>query len=263
MKAYLAILYARMATLLQYRAAAFAGVATQIFWAMIKTMILTAFYAQTTASQPISLVQAITFIWLGQALLALLPWNIDKELEAQVKNGNVSYELVRPIDLYSLWYARAFAIRTVPTIMRCIPVFIIAILFFGLTAPISWTAFLAFGVSLIFGSFLSTAITTLIIISLFWTISGEGIQRLMPHVALLLSGLTIPLPLFPEWLQPFLSFQPLRGIIDIPSRLYTGVIPVQEAFYYLGFQLIWILVLVGMGRWLMGRALRQIEIQGG
>lgn len=263
MKAYIAILYARMATLLQYRGAAFAGAATQVFWAIIKTMILTAFYAQASASQPISLVQAVTFAWLGQTLLALLPWNIDKELEAQVKNGNVSYELVRPINLYSLWYARAFAIRTIPTIMRCIPVFMIGTLFFGLTAPISWTASLAFGVSLIFGSFLSAAITTLIIISLFWTISGEGIQRLMPHVALLLSGLIVPLPLFPEWLQPFLNFQPLRGIIDIPCRLYTGVIPVQEAFYYLGFQLIWILVLVNAGRWLMGRALRQIVIQGG
>lgn len=263
MKAYLAILYARMATLFQYRGAAFAGVATQIFWAIIKTMILTAFYAQAPTSQPISLDQAIAFIWLGQALLALLPWNIDKELEAQVKNGNVSYELVRPINLYCLWYARAFAIRTIPTIMRCIPVLTIAALFFGLLAPISWAAFLAFVVSLIFGSFLSSAITTLVIISLFWTISGEGIQRLMPHVALLLSGLIIPLPLFPEWLQPFLSLQPLRGVIDIPCRLYTGVIPVQDAFYYLGFQLIWILILVGFGRWLMGRALRQFVIQGG
>lgn len=263
MKASLAILYARMATLFQYRGAAFAGVATQIFWAMIKTMILTAFYAQASGAQPISLAQAITFVWLGQALLALLPWNIDKELEAQVKNGNVSYELVRPIHLYSLWYARAFAIRTVPTLMRCMPVLMVGLLFFGLSAPISWVALLTFGVSLIFGAFLSAAITTLVIISLFWTISGEGIQRLMPHVALLLSGLVVPLPLFPEWLQPFLSLQPLRGVIDIPCRLYTGVISTQEAFYYLGFQLIWILLLVGLGRWLMGRALRQIVIQGG
>lgn len=263
MKAYLALLYARMATLFQYRAAAFAGIATQVFWGVIKSMILTAFYTQTSTPQPISLVQAITFIWLGQGLLAMLPWNIDKELEAQIKNGNVAYELVRPINLYGLWYARAFAMRTVPTIMRCIPVFVIATLFFGLSAPISWAASLSFGVSLIFGSVLSAAITTLIIISLFWTISGEGIQRLMPHVALLLSGLVVPLPLFPEWLQPFLNLQPLRGVIDIPSRLYTGVIPTQEALYYLGFQLIWIAILVGIGRWLMSRALRQIVIQGG
>lgn len=263
MKAYLAILYARMATLFQYRGAAFAGVATQIFWAIIKTMVLTAFYAQTSAAQPISLHQAITFIWLGQALLALLPWNIDKELEAQVKNGNVAYELVRPINLYGLWFARAFAMRTVPALMRCIPVLMVGMLFFGLSAPISWAAGLSFIASLILGAFLTAAITTLVIISLFWTISGEGIQRLMPQTALLLSGIVVPLPLFPKWLQPFLNIQPLRGIMDIPCRFYTGVIPVQESAYYLGFQLVWILILVGIGRWLMERALKQIVIQGG
>lgn len=263
MKPYLAILYVRMATLFQYRGAAFAGVATQVFWAIVKTMILTAFYAQAPGPQPISLPQAITFIWIGQALLASLPWNIDKELEAQIKNGNVSYELVRPIALYRLWYARAFALRTIPTIMRCIPVFTIAALFFELPAPASLSASLAFGISLIFGAFLSAAITTSVMISLFWTISGEGIQRLMPHVALLLSGLVVPLPLFPDWLQPVLNLQPLRGILDIPSRLYTGVIPAHEVFYYLGFQLVWILILVAVGNRLMNRALKQIAIQGG
>lgn len=263
MTAYLAILKARMATLLQYRGAAFAGVATQIFWAIIKTMIMTAFYSIAPTSQPITLSQAITFIWLGQALLAILPWTIDKELEAQVKNGNVSYELIRPLNLYSLWYARSFAIRSIPTTMRCIPVLLFGVLFFGLSAPLSWSASIAFGISLCLGALISAAITTLVIISLFWTISGEGIQRMMPHIALLLSGLVVPLPLFPEWLQPFLSLQPLRGIIDIPCRIYTGVISIHDTPYYFGFQVIWILLLMGLGRWLMSRALRQVEIQGG
>lgn len=263
MNAYLAILKARLSILFQYRAAAMAGLSTQIFWGIIKTMIFSAFYAQAVTPQPISLAQAITFIWLSQGLLQLLPWNIDKELEAQVKNGNVSYELVRPLDLYWLWYARAIAMRTVPTLMRCIPVFIIAVLFFGLSSPVSWSAALAFGTSLVFAALLSAAITTLIIISLFWTISGEGIQRLSPHIALLLSGSVVPLPLFPDWMQPFLNLQPLRGVLDIPSRLYTGVIPDQEAFYYLAFQLIWTLIIIGAGKWMMSRALKQFVAQGG
>lgn len=263
MKPYLAILYARMATLLQYRGAAFAGVVTQVFWAIIKTMVLTAFYREASDPQPISLEEAIAFIWIGQALLALLPWTVDKELEWEVKNGNVSYSLVRPVNLYGLYYARAFAMRTVPAIMRCLPVFLAAMLLYGLPLPISPAASFTFCLSLLFGSLLSSAITTAVVISLFWTLSGEGIQRLMPHATLLLSGLFIPLPLFPDWLQPFLSLQPFRGIIDIPIRLYTGVIPQGEALYYLGFQLVWTLILVGAGRWLMGRALRQIAVQGG
>src|SRR5262245_197027 len=99
MKAYLAILKGRLAALFQYRAAALAGLTTQIFWGFVKIMIMSAFFAQSAASQPISLAEAITFIWLGQALLQLLPWNIDKEIEFQVKSGNVAYELIRPLDL--------------------------------------------------------------------------------------------------------------------------------------------------------------------
>lgn len=263
MKAYLAIFKSRLTVLFQYRLAALAGFGTQIFWGLIKVMILQAFYAHSVSPQPLSLAQAITFIWLGQALLQLLPWNIDKDIEAQVKTGNVAYELVRPLDLYWLWFFRSMAIRVIPALMRSLPLILLASLFFGLSAPVSGIAGFWFGISLIFSVFLSSAMTAAVLISLFWTISGEGIQRLLPHFTMLLSGMIVPLPLFPNWMQPFLSLQPFRGIIDIPLRLYTGVIPSHEALYYIGFQFSWFFLFVLLGRWLMHKAIRHIVIQGG
>ena len=263
MSAYIAILKCRLATLFQYRAAALAGLCTQIFWGIIRMMIFIAFYKGASSKEPLSLEQALTFIWLGQALLQLIPWNIDKEIEEQIHNGNVVYELIRPLDLYWLWYSRAMAMRLFPTLLRCIPLFILAGLFFQLSAPVSGPALLAFIVSLGFAVLLSSAITTLVVISLFWTISGEGIQRLLPHAAMLLSGLIVPLPLFPDWMQPLLSIQPFRCIIDIPSRLYTGIIPAHEAIYYLVLQLLWTLIIIYYGKKLMKRALRKLVIQGG
>lgn len=263
MRAYLAIFRARLGTLCQYRIAALAGLGTQVFWGIVKIMILQAFYMHSLSPQPISLEQVITFIWIGQALLQLLPWNFDKEIESQIKTGNVAYELIRPLDIYWLWFYRSMALRFIPTVMRSLPLVLIAAFFFGLTAPVSWQAGSLFSVSVLFSTLLSTAITTAVMITLFWTISGEGIQRLLPHITMLLSGLVVPLPLFPAWMQPFLSLQPLRGIIDIPCRLYTGVIPVSEALYYLGFQLVWLFIFVTGGKWLMHKALRQVIIQGG
>lgn len=263
MNGYLAILKCRVLTLFQYRTAAVAGLGTQLFWGLIKTMIFTAFYANATSTPPISLPQAITFIWLGQALLQLIPWNLDKELEAQVKTGNVAYELLRPLDLYWFWYSRALAMRTIPTLMRALPVFLLAIPFLGLELPVSWTAALAFVISVALGALLAATITTLVIISLFWTVSGEGIQRLMPSLTLLFSGVVVPLPLFPQWAQGLISLQPFRGILDIPSRIYTGIIPVEDVAYYFGFQMVWIVILIAAGKALMKRALKQLVIQGG
>lgn len=263
MKAYLAILKCRFSVLIQYRAAAIAGLCTQLFWGLVKIMILSAFFAQSTSSQPMSLDQAITFIWLGQALIGLLPWTLDKEIEEQIHTGNVAYELLRPLNLYWIWYYRAFALRIVPTSMRFLPVIFISGLFFDLKSPASWAAGAAFVSSLFFSLILAASITTLVMISLLWTVSGEGLKRLMPHTVVLLSGMIVPLPLFPDWLQPFLSMQPFRGVLDIPFRLYTGIIPSNEVFYYLGFQFVWALILMAAGRILINRGIHQLSIQGG
>lgn len=263
MNPYLAIVRARIFVLFQYRSAALAGLVTQVFWAIVKIMILQAFYAGASGPQPITLAQAITFIWLGQALLQLLTWKLDPEVEELVKNGNVAYELVRPLDLYWLWYAKGVAMRAVPTFLRCIPVFIVAFLVFDLPPPVSGKAALGFAASVACSSLLSSAVTTLVVISLFWTLSGEGIQRMLPHLSVLLSGIVVPLPLFPDWMQTFLSLQPLRGIIDIPCRLYTGVIAESEIPYYIAFQLLWTAFLILVGRLLMKKAIHRIEIQGG
>lgn len=262
MNSYLAILKARILTLLQYRAAAFAGICTQIFWGIIYTMIFQAFY-RGSGSAPISLEQAITFIWINQALIQLLPWNFDKEIQQQIRTGNVAYELIRPLDLYWLWFWRSLAHRMAPTVLRSIPLFILAGFFLGLSAPVSWTAGFLFIVSCLLGLWLASAITAIVVISMFWTVSGEGILRLMPSVTLLFSGLAVPLPLFPDWMQPFLSLQPLRGILDIPCRLYTGVIAASDAHYWLLFQFFWAIAFIIFGKWLMNRALRTLVIQGG
>lgn len=262
MNGYFAILKIRMKTLLQYRSAAFAAICTQLFWALLNVMVFRAFYAGTS-SETFSLPQAITFIWLGQALLQVIPWSIDKEIEAQVKNGNIAYELIRPVHLYGLWLARSFALRSIPTLIRCFPIFLIGGLWLGLSPPVSWGAGFVFAFSVLFALFLSSALTTLVLISLFWTISGEGIQRLMPHFTLLFSGILVPLPLFPSWMQSFLNLQPFRGVMDIPCRLYTGMIPLSEAVYYLAFQLAWTLFFIFLGKQLMNKALKKIAIQGG
>ena len=48
----------------------------------------------------------ITYVWLGQALLALLPWLADPEIGQAVRTGGVGYDRLRPLDAYGYWYAR-------------------------------------------------------------------------------------------------------------------------------------------------------------
>jgi len=263
MNAYTAILSARFRMLLQYRAAAFAGIVTQIFWGFIRVMIFEAFYRSTTAPQPMKLEDVITYVWLGQALLGLLPWNTDLEIRNMVKTGTVAYEMLRPVDLYNLWFFRALASRTAPTLLRAIPVFTLGLLFFGMRFPDSISSGFAWVLAMIGAIILGCSISTLLNISLLWTISGEGINRLLPAAVTIFSGMIIPIPLFPDWAQKILLALPFAGLVDMPFRIYVGNIPPNEIFLVLAHQLLWAAVFIAIGKAMVSRGVKIMTVQGG
>ncbi len=263
MKPYLAMLRARALGLLQYRVAALAGLGTQVFWGFIRVMIFTAFYRSTVAPQPMSLEEVIGYVWLGQATLMLILWRPDPEIEQAVRSGNIAYELLRPVDLYAFWFARSIADRATPTVLRAVPLFVVALLFLGLPPPASTASFLAWLAASIGALFLSSAIATVLMISLMWTVSGRGITILVTTGAWVFSGITLPLPLFPDWAQSVLAILPFAGLMDTPFRLYLGNLPPEAIVPALAHQLVWCLAFVGLGRWLVLRGTRRLVVQGG
>ena len=260
---YWAIISARFRTLLQYRAAAVAGLVTQVFWGLILVMVFEAFYRSSTATQPMAIEEVVTYVWLGQGFFALLPWGVDADIRGLVRTGGVSYELLRPLDLYAHWFSRALALRTAPVLLRSVPLFLLAALFFGMEAPDSPAAAGAFVVAMLGALLLSSAITTWLSISLMWTISGEGLNALSGGAVMIFSGSLVPLPLFPDWAQSVLAFLPFRGLVDAPYRLYLGHIPPGEVVVHLGHQFAWLVVIVVLSRWVLSRGLRRLVVQGG
>lgn len=263
MNPYLAILGANIRGRLQYRMAALAGVVTQVFWGVMQVMVFTAFYNSTSQVQPMQLEQVITYIWLGQAMLGLQPWRVDPQSWHLVNSGNIVFELLRPLDFYRHWFCRSFALRFAPTLLRAVPVLIIAIAFFELKLPPSFGSLVAWMASLLVALFLASAIQTVMDMSLLWTISGKGLSGLMAAMTMMFSGMIIPLPLFPDWMQPFISFLPFRGLHDLPARLYMGHVAPQESVGLILHQLTWAICLCLLGRVLLARGIRRVIVQGG
>ena len=271
MKAYLSVFSARFRTLLQYRAAAWAGIGTQVFFGFVRLMIFTAFYASTARTQPLSYDQVVNYIWLGQALLLLLPFREDTEIVSMVRNGNICYELVRPVRLYAYWLARALAQRTAPVLLRAVPMFVLVIFVLPLAGasewalhpPISAAALLFFFLSVLAAMLLSSSISLIGSASLFWTIGAEGVHNLLGVAFVSFSGIVVPLPFFPEWAQSIFKLLPFRGLMDVPFRIYIGSITAEKALSEIGIQLLWVLALTGLGAGMLSRGLRRVVVQGG
>ena len=270
LRSYLAVFRARFSLLLQYRAAALAGFGTQCWWGAIKVMVFTAFFRSAT-SAPMSLQQAIDYVWLGQAFLTMLPWSGDPDVARMMRSGDVAYERLRPVDAYGYWYARSAARRTATPLLRAVPMVITAGLAlpllgmgqWGLSAPAGAQAAALFALSMVFVVLLASAIASLMDVLTVATLSDKGVNSLAGPLVIILSGSLVPLPLFPEWLQPILRNQPLAGLIDTPFRIYTGHLGDTDALAALARQAVWVVILVVVGRVLMKRFMARLQVQGG
>jgi ABC-2 type transport system permease protein len=110
---------------------------------------------------------------------------------------------------------------------------------------------------------LSATMATLMAILMMWTISGEGIGRIMMIAMGFFSGMYVPLPLFPEWARRALELLPWRGLVDIPLRLYMGHLPPSDLPPLLLFQGVWIVVFAVVGRAILAAGTKRLVIQGG
>lgn len=267
MKAYASIWRLRFINGMQYRAAALAGIATQLFFGFVFIMIFAAFYSNSTSPQPISLDDLITYVWLQQTFLAfIMLWFRDQELFDLITNGNIAYELCRPMDLYPHWYSKLLAQRFSSAILRCFPLLVIVFVIpepYRMSLPASIGSFLLFLIALALGLFVVVSISMLIYISVFWTMSPIGSILMIAVAGEFLAGMVIPVPLMPSWLQPIVYALPFRWTVDFPFRVYSGHIPITEAAWGIVIQVIWLVALVIAGRALMKKALRAVVVQGG
>lgn len=266
MRGLLAIFKVRFNLQLQYRAAAYAGTFCQLFFGFVMVMMYEAFYENGITDLPMTLSQTVTYIWLGQGLLGLLPWNGDREVQGIIRTGDVAYELVRPTNLYYYWYFKIMAQRIAPTILRSIPLFIIVSLIMPetirISGPISFGGFLCFLVAMMGALLLGGTVSNIITISTLFTI-GDGMDRLFPALVTLGSGLVIPIAFFPEWSQLIFKLLPFSGLTDAPYKFYLGIYGISDLAFVLVHQITWTLALGFIGNYLLYRAGKRIIVQGG
>jgi ABC-2 type transport system permease protein len=272
LRPYAAAFAARFQLMLQYRAAALAGFATQCWWGATKVMIYAAFYGAAVASDaPLSLSQTITYTWLAQGLLALSPWSADPEIGLAARSGAVGYDRLRPIDTYGWWYARAAAwliARAAPRLGLMLLFAAVALPLAGLgewscRPPASAAAAALFAVSLALGVALSASVLVLLNIVAVVTLDDRGVNALIAALIVAFSGNLVPIALYPDALQPFLLLQPFAGLLDIPLRIYTGALVGTNALTGLGVQAFWALALMLVGRRALARTMTRLQMQGG
>jgi len=267
LKAYLTYFKLKFISSLQYRTAAWAGIATQFFFGFVYIMVYVAFYESGGKSLPMELPQLVTYLWLNQSFLALVnQFTRDQELFKLIREGGISYELARPKNLYFMWYFKIIGQRLANVTLRFIPLIIVTSLLpypfhFGL--PASFAHFIFFILSLALGTLLVTALAVFYPIVTLTTMSEKGIVNIIVTMADILSGIVVPIPFFPKFLQIISSFLPFQYISDLPFRLYVGNVSLTDGVFGMCIQAIWIIIFILIGNFMMKKNIKRVVVQGG
>lgn len=268
---YAALASMRLRAILQYRAAALAAVATQLFWGLLRFMILDGFYRSDPSASDFTTVHLASYVWLGQAMFGLFPMNVDPLASDRIRSGAVAYELLRPLDLYANWAVSVVGWRIGRTALRAVPLLLFAAVVLPLVGARTWAlgppagagAAIGFAVAIALGVLTGMAVTLLGQTVMLWTLSATGWNAILPLAAWICSGMVVPLPYLPHWAQAVLELLPFAGLIDTPFRIYSGHLAGSEALRALLVQAAWVVALVAAGHRLMAVGIRKVVIQGG
>jgi ABC-2 type transport system permease protein len=249
-----------------YRVATVAGVFTNTVFGFIVAYTYTALWDERPHLGGYDLSQALTFVWLGQALLAavaLLGGGFQEELQERIRSGDIAVDLYRPVDLQLWWLASELGRALFQLLGRGIVPMALGALVFRLRLPASPVAWLSFLLSVLLAVCVGFAVRYLVALAAFWLLDGAGLSMMSGLLCLFFSGMILPLNVFPGALGEVARLLPWAAMLQVPADVFLEEHHGLGLLRALAFQAGWAVVLFAAGRALQSVATRRVVVQGG
>jgi len=246
-----------------YRAATLAGLATNIFFGLLRVAVLLALYAGRSQVEGISVAGAITFTALSQAAIAFLSMFSWYEVMSSVYTGEVAADLLKPMNYVAFWMARDLGRALASLLLRSLTLMAAYAFVFDITHPRSAGQWLAFLLALALSWLVSFSWRFLVNLAAFWTPNALGIGRLAFILSWFLSGFFMPLRFLPEWFVQLCYLTPFPHTVNTLVEVYLGLLEGPALLAALLRQAIWAVALLGAGQLLLRAGVRRLVILGG
>lgn len=253
---------------IQYKVAALAGVLTQFAWGAMYIMLYTTFLKNGTAND-YTTSQMCSYIWLHQAFLMMFNlWKVDKDIMEECETGNIAMELVKPVNLYTIWHSKTLGKKLAMTILRAIPILLICSLpilgIYKLQGPVNIQAFIFFIIVLVLSITLFISYAMTMYVCIMKTISSRGIITTFQLIMEFCSGAIIPIAFMPNNVITILKFTPFYYMQNVAFNVYNGYIAnTTEILQIIIMQIVWIALFTMIGVKVMNKQLSKIVVQGG
>ena len=220
-------------------------------------------YTQRPGAFGVTLPQMVTYGVLSMAILNLFFTGPPYYMAHQIRTGAIDLDLLKPMDFHFHMLARSTGEMLFRVVVLALPGLLAGYVLFDLQLPGTWQSGGLFAVALLVGYLVSFHLDYVLGLLAFVAIEIQSIDWAIRATSRFFSGQFVPLWLFPGVLGAVANVLPFRATLFIPLSIYTGALTGGNATGAIRFQLLWLLVLFLLSRWLWTQIQVRIVSQGG
>ncbi len=210
-----------------------------------------------------SLEQMVTFVAIGWIGRSFYFNNVDREIGELVQNGQIGIALSRPVSFQGTILASSLGEGLFRLLFFTVPISVVIFLLFPVQWPASPLHATAFVLSCALSLVVLVHVNFLVGMCAFPLKNIDGVMRAKHYLIELLSGLLLPVAMFPGWLRNVSEWLPFQAISYVPSSIWLGRVTGGALGRALALQATWAVALVLASAFVWSRATRRLTVQGG
>jgi len=249
--------------MLAFRLRYYTGVVTYLINVTVYYFIWRAIYSVDPEYAAMGFSQMVTYVALGWTIRSIYFNNVDSQMATDILEGKISMVMLKPVSVQWSYISRALGESAFRAIMLTAPTTVVVVLVFPVEPPASAIHFLAFLAAVAASILLVAAINFIVGACAVSLKSILGLLRAKFWMQELLSGLLVPITLFPSPLREISGWLPFQHIGFTPMMIYLGRMSGGEIARTFLLEWSWILLLLGFGAWFWRALARKITIHGG
>lgn len=206
------------------------------------------------------------YVFMSRITAGLIDNNAIYFVGGEVKDGSIAMSLIKPINFKGRILFQCFGGTAAFGIFAALPLWIILIAVRYFTVgelPPSVYTLLLYLFSCILAYLVLFFFNYCIGLLAFTFTNLWGISQIQAAVVEFCSGTLIPLVFFPHWFQSVLKFVPFSSMNYTPIMIYLGKLKGYQLINSLLVQVVWIILLALLSRWMWNRSMKKLTILGG
>lgn len=262
MKKYWAVFKITWQNSVEYRLEFLAHMIRGLIYLVVLIFIWRAIFNQVNSFGGYTLPTMITYLVMVRFLHFANRGNVARMVSREIKEGDLSTYLAKPISYLKLWFSFFWADRLFDAVFRFLLFFGFLFLlpdFFNLPSPDRLLWFILFlPISLLFNFIVNVLLASFA----FWVTDIRLFSTTVGLTFGFLSGELMPIDIMPGFLRKLAAFLPFQYTLYFPVKIYQGTLSGWEMLKGFAFALVWLLIAYWLLTVFWQRGLKRYEAIG-